>query len=368
MAPTDLAPLLRPFQLGELVLRNRVAMAPMTRRACPDGVPGPANAAYYRRRAAAGVGLVITEGIAVDHPVAVDHPDIPVLSGAAFAGWQEVVRAVHAEGGAIFAQLWHVGGWRRPGDGPNAAEPPLSPSGLRGPDERVGVPATEREIAEVLAAYGRSAAAARAAGFDGIEVHGAHGYLIDQFLWRATNRRDDGWNGDAVARTRFAAAVVRACREAVGTGFPVVFRFSQWKQQDYAARLAETPAALAALLAPVVAAGADVLHLSTRRFWEPEFAGSTLNIAGWACKLLGVPVISVGSVGLDADAVASLRQGQDAGVAGVDALLERMARDEFDLIAIGRALLGDAEWFAKLCQGRTAEWRPFTPDAFKTLA
>jgi 2,4-dienoyl-CoA reductase-like NADH-dependent reductase (Old Yellow Enzyme family) len=232
----------------------------------------------------------------------------------------------------------------------------------------VGEPATEAEIADVLAAYRRSAAAARAAGFDGIEIHGAHGYLIDQFLWSATNRRGDGWGGDAVARTRFAAAVVRACREGTGPGYPIALRVSQWKQQDYAARLAETPQALAALLAPLVQAGADILHCSTRRFWEPEFPGSPLNLAGWVRHLLGVPTISVGSVGLDTDAVASLRQGQDAGVAGVEALLERMARDEFDLIAIGRALLGDADWFAKLRRGSTDEWRPFTPAAFKTLA
>lgn len=363
-----LAPLLRPFRLGALTLPNRVAMAPMTRRACPGGVPGPANAEYYRRRAAGGVGLIITEGIAIDHPVAVDHADIPTLAGPAFAGWRDVVRAVQAAGAAIFAQFWHVGGWRLPGSQPHAHLPPLSPSGLRGAEEQVGVPATETEIAEVLAAYRRSAAAARAAGFDGIEIHGAHGYLIDQFLWAATNRRGDGWNGDAVARTRFAAAVLRACREGAGPGFPIAFLFSQWKQQDYAARLADTPQALAALLSPLVEAGADILHCSTRRFREPEFAGSPLNLAGWVRRLLGVPTISVGSVGLDADAIASLRQGQSAGVTGVEALLERMAQDEFDLIAIGRALLGDADWFAKLCQGRSGEWRPFTPDAFKTLA
>ena len=351
-AAAEIAPLLRPFALRGLTVANRIAMAPMTRRACPGGIPGPANAEYYRRRAAAGVGMIITEGIAVDHPVAVDHADIPTLEGPARAGWRGVVEAVRGEGAAIIAQLWHVGGWRRPGDPPNAHLPPVSPSGLRGPGERVGGPMSDAEIADVLAGYRSSAATARALGFDGIEIHGAHGYLIDQFLWDATNRRDDGWNGDAVARTGFAAAVVRACREGGGADMPILFRVSQWKQQDYGARLAETPDALAALLAPIVAAGADMLHCSTRRFWEPEFPGSALNLAGWVKRLLGVPTMSVGSVGLDIDAVGSLREGRPAAV---------------DMIAVGRALLGDAEWFAKLRDGRTADWRAFTPDAFKSL-
>ena len=226
---------------------------------------------------------------------------------------------------------------------------------------------TDSEIADVIAAYASSAAMARALGFDGIEIHGAHGYLIDQFLWSVTNRRDDGYNGDAVARTRFAAEVTAACRAAVGPGYPIVFRFSQWKQQDYAARLAETPAALATLLGPIVAAGADLLHCSTRRFWEPEFAGSAMNLAGWVKHLLGVPTISVGSVGLDVDAVGSLREGRAAEVAGIERLVAMMAEGQFDLIAVGRALLGDAGWFAKLRDGRWQDLRAFSPEAFRTL-
>ena len=255
-----LAPLLRPFRLGALTLPNRVAMAPMTRRACPGGVPGPANAEYYRRRAAGGVGLIITEGIAIDHPVAVDHADIPALTGAAFAGWQQVVQAVQGAGAAIFAQLWHVGGWRLPGSQPNAHLPPLSPSGLRGTEERVGEPATEAEIAEVLAAYRRSAAASRAAGFDGIEIHGANGYLVDQFLNTASNVRTDRGGGSVANRARVAVEVARRCAARIG-GDRVGIRVSPYGAFNDMKADAETDALYSHLAKELSGVGIAYVHV-----------------------------------------------------------------------------------------------------------
>lgn len=136
---------------------------------------------------------------------------------------------------------------------------------------------------------------------DGVELHGAHGYLLDQFLWAGTNRRTDAYGGDPVARTKFAAEIVAAVRETVSPDFPVIFRYSQWKQEAYDARLAQTPEELDAILTPLAAAGVDAFHASTRRYWLPEFEGSDLNLAGWTKKLTGRPTITVGSVGLDGD-------------------------------------------------------------------
>ena len=130
------------------------------------------------------------------------------------------------------------------------------------------------ELADVAQAYATAAANARAAGFDAVELHGAHGYLLDEFLWERTNRRTDGYGGSLAARTRFPADVVAAVRAAVGPDFPILYRFSQWKTHQYDARIAETPAELEAILTPLIDAGVDVLHPSTRRHYLPAFPDS----------------------------------------------------------------------------------------------
>ena len=361
-------PLFRPFFANKLRLPNRIVMAPMTRSFSPGGVPGPDVAAYYRRRAEYAVGLIITEGTVIDHPASTNDPRVPHFHGAAaLAGWARVAGEVHAAGGRIMPQIWHVGTVRKVGDRPNPEAPPIGPSGLYKPGVKVAEPMTEAEIAAVIAAYAQAAAEARRLGFDGIELHGAHGYLIDQFFWEGTNQRTDRYGGDIVARTRFAVEVIQACRRAVGPDFPILLRFSQWKQQDYAARLAATPELLGRFLAPLADAGVDVFHCSTRRFWEPEFEGSPLNLAGWTKKLIGKPVITVGSVSLDTDMFAAFR-GQGAAITSIDKLIEMIARGEVDLVAVGRALLVDPAWAAKVRDNRMQDLLPFVPEALRSLS
>lgn len=359
---TAVAPLFRPFALNGLALANRVVMAPMTRWKSPGGVPGADVAAYYRRRAENGCGLIITEGTTVDHPVASYSERVPVFHGAALEGWRRVVAEVHDAGGRIVPQLWHVGAVRPPSyDYPNRHLPSASPSGLYAPGKPPSAePLTRAGIARIVEAFARAALAARAVGFDGIELHGGHGYLFDQFFWPALNRRDDEYGGDIVGRTRFAVEVIEAVRREVGDDFPVILRFSQWKQQDYAAKLAETPEELGRFLNTLADAGVDAFHCSQRRFYEPEFDGSSLNLAGWTRRLTGKPVITVGSVGLGGEFVASFVDGEGAAVDDLGALVERLARDEFDLVAVGRALLADPAWTRKVREGRHAELAPFT--------
>ncbi len=366
--PLSVEPLFTPFTIENLTLPNRIVMAPMTRAFSPGGVPGPEVAAYYRRRAVNGVGLIITEGTVISHRASSGHPAVPNFYGEdALAGWTEVLAAVRGAGGTIMPQLWHVGALRKPGSEPFPEAPTVSPSGLSKPGERVGEPLTEAEIAAVVDAYGRAAADARRLGFDGIELHGAHGYLIDQFFWDATNTRTDGYGGDLIARTRFAVEVIGACRRAVGPDFPILLRFSQWKLQDYNAKLAASPNDFGRWLAPLSDAGVDVFHCSGRRFWEPEFEGSALNLAGWTKKLTGKPVITVGSVGLDNDFVAGLIERQTGNNANLDRLVRMVADGEVDLVAIARALLVDPAWAAKIRDGRFEELVGFNPDAIKTL-
>ncbi len=368
MTSTDT--LFRSSDLGKLSLKNRIVMAPMTRTFSPGNVPNDLVIDYYRRRAEGGVGLIITEGTFVDHIAASGYPNVPAFFGdAALAGWKKVVDAVHAAGGKIAPQLWHVGAIRRPGVNPGGDAPGYSPSGMAVPGKVVGHAMTQQDIDDVVNAFAKAAADAKKIGFDAIEIHGAHGYLIDQFFWEGTNQRDDAYGGDLAARSRFALEIVRAVRAAVGEDFPIIFRFSQWKQQDYTARLCETPEELEGFLTPLAEAGVDIFHCSTRRFWEPEFEGSDLNLAGWARKLTGKPAITVGSVGLNDDFLPEDGSASFKGAepASIDNLLDRLSRDEFDLVAVGRALIANPDWANRVADGQFVDLVPFTKDMLTKL-
>ena len=363
--------LFRPFCIGTMDLPNRIVMAPMTRAMASEGVPGDANAAYYRRRAEGGVGLIVSEGTVIDRPASRNEAGIPFFHGeAALAGWKGVIDAVHAAGGRMGPQLWHTGstmgisGWE-----PDA--PVESPSGLLAPGQPRGEVMSEEAIADTVAAFAQAAADARALGFDTIELHGAHGYLIDQFFWSGTNERTDGYGGATIAeRSRFAAEIVAATRAAVGPDFPIILRVSQWKQQNYAARLVETPDQMGEWLLPLVGAGVSVLHCSQRRFWEPEFPESDgeegLNFAGWAKKVTGAPTISVGSVGLSGDFISGFG-GEISTSTELDNLVRRMERDEFDLIAVGRALITDADWANKVRDNDASDLKGFSAATLSEL-
>ncbi|KAB0494841.1 12-oxophytodienoate reductase [Pseudomonas vancouverensis] len=362
-------PLFTPFKLGSLMLANRIVMAPMTRCSAVDGVPGEGVANYYRSRAQNGVGLIISEGIGVDHAASLGtgtlgETNLPVLHGdRPLARWKDIVDQVHGAGGRFFAQLWHQGPLRMPGTGPYPEAISCRPSGCWGPLSgnnsanghylaavRSETPAmTESAIADVIAAYGRTAANARAAGFDGLAIHGAHGYLIDSFFWKVTNARKDAWGGSLRARTRFACEVIKEVKRA-GAGLPVVFRFSQWKLQDFDARLVETPAELEALLLPLADAGVDVFDASTRLFHLPAFGESDRTLAGWARHLTGLPVMAVGGVGLDRELKESL-VGDVLATHNAQVAARAIERGEFDLIGVGRALLADPDWVGKLRSG-----------------
>lgn len=355
--------LFRPFRIGSMVLPNRIVMAPMTRLYTAEGIPGEANAAYYRRRAEGGVGLILSEGTVIDRPASRNDVRIPFFHGdPALQGWKSVIDGVHAAGGRMGPQIWHTGaagglpGW----EPEHTVE---SPSGLYAATRPNGETMSEEAIADTVAAFARAAADAKALGFDTVELHGAHGYLIDQFFWAATNHRSDRYGGSSLReRARFAAEVVAAVRNAVGPDFPIIMRVSQWKQQDYSARIADTPDLMAEWLQPLVEAGVDLLHCSQRRFWEPEFpeidGEEGLNFAGWAKKLTGAATISVGSVGLSGDFMAAFG-GQSSESVELNQLVARMEREEFDLIAVGRALISDPQWPAKIRAGDTEGLKGF---------
>lgn len=340
-------------------------MAPMTRGLSPSGIPGDDVATYYRRRAEAGTGLIITEGVAVDHPTALgdaglDEQDVPYLVGeASLAGWRKVVEDVHSAGGKIIPQLWHQGVMRKPGTGPFPEVKSIGPSGYWGPlgqmtsisaesipaDPKIGEPMSEELIEDIIEAFVRCARNAAEIGFDGIALHGAHGYLIDNFLWEGTNQRDDRWGGDRTRRSAFAAEIIRRIRAVVGEDMPIFFRFSQWKQQDFRSALAYTPDELAEVLGPLADAGVDVFDASVRYYNRAAFPDSPLSLAGWARKLTGRFSMAVGGIGINQGMYD--KDKPNVAVSDFEPLLERFQAGEFDLAAVGRAMIGDAQWAAK---------------------
>jgi 2,4-dienoyl-CoA reductase-like NADH-dependent reductase (Old Yellow Enzyme family) len=365
--------LLAPFNIGKLVLPNRIVMSPMTRQLSPNGIPGLDVAAYYARRA--DLGLIITEGTWINYPGASNDANIPDFFGdPALMGWAAVAKAVHAAGGRIMPQLWHAGliDTKTMDGGPlKVANDVCGPSGMLGGYgrfvEKCGEPMSVEDIEGIIEAFGDAAQSAYEIGFDGVALHGAHGYLIDQFLWKHTNLRDDYYGGDLARRSNFAAEIIKACRRRTAPDFPISFRISQWKLQDYEAVLSETPRELETILSPLVDAGVDMFDCSQRRFWEPTFRGSELNFAGWVKKLTGLPTMTVGSVGLDAEMVESLGGGKVARPVSIERVLSALDRGDFDLVGVGRAVLADPEWLKKVRRGAHDTLRPFSRELLSAL-
>lgn len=220
-APT----LFSPIRVGAIECANRVFMSPLTRcHALPDGdVPHALNATYYEQRASAG--LIISEATQVS-PQGKGYPDTPgMYSAAQQAGWQLVTSAVHAAGGRIVAQLWHVGSISHPCFQPDGGLPvsasAVNPGGVvrtpTGKQERVAPRALEtHEIPAIIEQWRQSAIIAQRAGFDGVELHGGNGYLLEQFMRDSTNLRTDEWGGSIANRLRLTLGAVDACISVFG--------------------------------------------------------------------------------------------------------------------------------------------------------
>ncbi|MDB5392833.1 MAG: NADH:flavin oxidoreductase [Rhodospirillales bacterium] len=375
-------PLFRPFTVKSLTLRNRIVMSPMGQGHAKGGIPDPNYPAYYRRRAEGEVGLIISGATAVPHPSA--HMDLnePHFHGdEPLAGWKRAIDEVHAAGGKMIPQLWHSGlhglahvppTWDL--HGPSGVWfPGPQADGSAGPSELRGEPMTQAEIEAIVEAFGRAAETARCLGFDGVEVHAGHGFLIDQFFWDRTNLRTDCYGGTLRDRTRFAVEILQEIRRRVGPEFPIFMRISQFKMMDYTARLADTPQHLAEFLEPLADAGVDLFDCSLRRFQQPAFDGSRLNLAGWVKKLTGKPTLCCGGVGLGAGSVDfgdpdAYNATASASLSELDSLCEMLERGDFDLVSLARAILGDAAWPAKVRQGREHELKPFTADLMMSLS
>jgi len=354
------SPLFSNFTLKNLTLKNRLAMAPMTRNFSPNGIPHKDAAKYYQRRALGGIGLVITEGVEISHDSSSGYPNCPNLRTVeARKEWKKIVQAVHDAGSKIFCQLWHVGGIRKLGLPPNPEIPGFTPSGYINAKKQVAHAMTLDEIHEMIKIYADDSKICEDIGFDGVEIHGAHGYLIDQFFWKDTNKREDQYGGNLLKRAQFACDIVDACQTNTSRNFIVGIRISQWKQQDYDAKIAENIENLSEFLLKLASSNPDFLHCSTRRYWEPEFTSSSLNLAGIAKKVTKIPTITVGSVGLNKDFINLYAGDDEASFSTIEELENRLGNKEFDLVAIGRALLSDPNWANKIQANKENEIQQF---------
>lgn len=362
-------PLFEPLQVKATVLRNRFVMPAMQRGFLKECTPTAAMAAYLEGCARGGMGLIITEGTGPDHPSAFWQGTFGVLRREDQAIWRDIVSRAKSGGAALLVQLWHAGSCRVvPPESAWAKSPTLSPSGLLQAGRPNGAAMTARDIEEIRDAFVRAALFAQEIGADGVEIHAAHGYLLDQFLWHETNIRTDEYGGATLAeRARFPRDVVAAVRATCGDDFLISFRFSQWKEVDYEARIVAHPDELRPAIGMLRAAGVDIFNVSTRRFDRIEWPelDPRRTLAGWVKSMTDAAVIAVGSVGLNNDIASNLFGGKNPELQ-VERDLERvraaMAEGQFDLVGIGRAQIANPDFVARVQRGEIAALRSFDRD------
>ncbi len=281
------SPLFTPIRIGAIECANRVFMAPLTRCHALRGSDAPhaLNATYYEQRA--GAGLIISEATQVS-PQGKGYPDTPgMYSKTQEAGWRLVTDAVHAAGSKIVAQLWHVGAIShpefQPGGGLPVSSSAVNPGGVvrtpSGKQERVAPRALQtHEIAGIVADWREAADVARRAGFDGVEIHSANGYLLEQFIRDSTNRRTDSYGGAIANRIRLTLEVVDACVAVFGRG-RVGIRLSPVSNANNCGQDSQPQATYGALIEALDARGIAFIH-----FIEGQ-TGSTRNLDGFDFSL-----------------------------------------------------------------------------------
>ncbi|WP_398483190.1 NADH:flavin oxidoreductase [Tardiphaga sp.] len=326
--------LFSPFAIGGMKLPNRLAVAPMTRvSAEADGRPTPRMVDYYSSFAAGGFGLVVTEGIYTDKAFAQGYLFQPGLTDTLQRdAWRVVVDAVHVRGGRIIAQLMHAGALsqgnphRNGSVGPSAVRPKGQQMAFYRGSGDYAVPSamSASDITYAREGFVRAAFYAREAGFDGVEIHGANGYLLDQFLSEGINHRDDLYGGAVENRLRLTQEVVLAVRAAVGSEMVVGVRASQGKVNDFLHkwRGAEEAAAIFTMLGHLPV---DYIHTTEFEAWKPAFAEGE-SLAAFAKRYSGRPVIANGALH-DPQAAAGM-----------------VARGEADIVSLGRGALAHADW------------------------
>jgi 2,4-dienoyl-CoA reductase-like NADH-dependent reductase (Old Yellow Enzyme family) len=349
--------LFSPGRIGTVGLKNRSIVAPMTRTsATVEGLVTSPMVDYYMEFARGGWGLVYTEAAYIDKAYSQGYNNQPGIADSVQRdAWKPVVEAIHHEGVPVFMQIYHAGAvnqgnhWVRGSIAPSVVQPKGQQIDRYGGQGLFQVPReiSRDEMKQVVANFAAAAKRAAGAGFDGLEVHGANGYLPDQFLTTYTNLRTDEYGGQVENRIRFHTEIMRAVRDATPASVPVGVRISQTKVNDldyvWPGRVADAEVIFPALKN----AGVDFIHVSSHLGCAPVF-DSGLSLAGLAKKFTGLPIIANGRLHEPSSAEDVLTKG------------------EGDFCSIGKGALGDPAWPAKVLAGR--EPIPFDPGMLSPLA
>ena len=352
------SPLFDEVELGRLVLKNRVALAPMTRTsATEDGTATDEMVRYYSKFARGCYSLIITEGTYPDEMHSQGYRNQPGIANACHVeAWRKVTRAVHDDGALIISQLMHAGALSQGNAytsetiGPSAVKPKGEQLGLYGGQGGYAVPheMSLQEIQNVIRGFGDAARRAQDAGFDGVEIHGANGYLLDQFLTDYTNQRSDGYGYTTENRVRLHVEVLREVRRAVGADFTVGIRVSQGKVNDYEHKWAGGAEEARIIFKALAAAEPDFIHITEFDATLPAFDGGE-TLVGLAKRLGGVPVIANGQLGAPEKATALITSG------------------DADVITPGKSALANPDWPRRVLEGASLEEFDFgtlQPQAF----
>jgi 2,4-dienoyl-CoA reductase-like NADH-dependent reductase (Old Yellow Enzyme family) len=354
----DFTPLWSPVKIGSTQLASRIALAPMTRvSATEDGHATEKMAAYYEAYARGGFSLLVTEGIYPDTAYSQGYLFQPGIATKEQAqSWTKVVERVHAAGARIFAQLMHAGAQAQ---GNRFVESSIGPSAVPPKGEQLpfyrgegpfAVPSeiTPEQMDNVRDGFVQAALHAKEAGFDGVEIHGANGYLIDQFLTDYLNQRTDEYGGSPENRVRFAAEICRAVREAVGPDMTVGIRISQAKVSDNDHRWSGGAEEAQVIFSTLGSTGIDFIHTTEYRASAPAFEAGGPSLAALAKQYGGVPVIANGNLDDPQAAAALLREGTA------------------DVVALGKAALANRNWPHRVRNGQPLD--ELNPGLFAPVA
>lgn len=350
--------------LGTATIKNRVGLAPMTRTsATSEGLATDQMASYYTSFARGEFGLIITEGIYPDDQYSQGYLNQPGLANEEQAqAWKKVVDSVHEADAKIFAQLMHAGALSQ---GNRFVKETIAPSAVPPKGEQLEIyggkgpfptpkEASKEDIKNVIKGFVESAQRAKAAGFDGVEIHGANGYILDQFLTDYTNQRTDEYGGSVENRVRLLIEVSKAVREAVGQDFTVGIRISQGKVNDYAHKWTGKVKEAKVIFDRLSEAGLDFIHVTEYEAWQPAFpegegtaatdsafGDGGASLAVLAKKYGKLPVIANGHL-------------ENSNTAS-----EMIEKGEADMITLGKGALANHDWVNKVKKGEPlAEFNP----------
>ncbi|AFQ19763.1 NADH:flavin oxidoreductase [Bacillus thuringiensis] len=338
--------------INKTVLNNRVGVAPMTRiSATEEGYITDKMVKYYRSFAKGGFGLIITEGTYIDDKNSQTYFYQP---GIAFdeqaQEWKKVVNAVHEEGGKIFMQLQHTGPLSQ---GNRFTDETIAPSSVKPKGEqlkfylgegefKVPKEITKEEMNDIKKSFVEAAKRAKSVGFDGVELHGANGYLLDSFLTEYTNLRTDEYGGSTENRVRFLVEVATEVSKAVGDNFTVGMRISQSQVNDYFYKWSGKEEDAKIIFTSLGQSGLDYIHVTEFEAWQPAFDGMKESLVSLAKKYSHLPIIANGQL------------------EKVERATEIISNGDADIVTLGKGALANHDWVNKVAKNE--DLSDFNPD------